>query len=174
MPRCVMRIPIEKNCRIPTEAMMASEFRYCDPVVDERTLVIMVSQSGETADSLAALRESKEKGVRVLGIVNVVGSSIAREADSVMYTWAGPEIAVATTKAYSSQLAALYLLGMKIAKARGELDDLQMHKLLGDLKKLPDQIEYLLGQKEIIQHFANRYVAAKDIFFIGRGIERRI
>ena len=165
---------IESLARIPVEVDVASEFRYRDPILEDDSMVIIISQSGETADSLAALRESKEKGVRVLGIVNVVGSSIAREADSVMYTWAGPEIAVATTKAYSAQLAALYLLAMKMAKVRGNVDESQMNKLLSDLKKLPDQIDYLLGQKEIIQHFANRYVAAKDIFFIGRGIDYAI
>ena len=109
----------EKLARIPVEVDLASEFRYRDPILPENTLVVIVSQSGETADTLAALRLAKEKGVRTLGIVNVVGSSIAREADNVMYTWAGPEIAVATTKAYSTQLIAQYLLAMKFAKVRG-------------------------------------------------------
>ena len=137
-------------------------------------MVIVISQSGETADTLAALRESKARGFKVLGIVNVVGSSIAREADSCLYTWAGPEIAVATTKAYSAQLAALYLLAMKLAKVRGDVDEAQFQKLLADLRCLPDQIELLLGQKQKIQHFANRYLGARDIFFIGRGIDYAI
>ena len=138
------------------------------------TLVIIVSQSGETADSLAALREAKSCGVRTLGIVNVVGSSIAREADNVLYTWAGPEIAVATTKAYSTQLIAQYLLALKFAKVRKEIDDNQFQSMLYDLEKLPDQIEFLLGNKEKIQHFANRYLATEHVFFIGRGIDYAI
>ena len=143
----------EGLARIPVEVDLASEFRYRNPILEEGALVIIVSQSGETADSLAALRLAKERGVRTLGIVNVVGSSIAREADNVMYTWAGPEIAVATTKAYSCQLVAQYLLAFEM---------------------LPNQIESLLGNRERIQKFANRYVAAKDVFFIGRGIDYAI
>ena len=165
---------IESLARIPVEVDVASEFRYRDPILGDDCLVIVISQSGETADSLAALRDSKAKGYKVLGIVNVVGSSIAREADSVMYTWAGPEIAVATTKAYSAQLAALYLLAMKLAKVNNRISEERFQKLLVDLRKLPEQIELLLGQKEKIQHFANRYVGAKDIFFIGRGIDYAI
>ena len=141
---------LEGLARIPVEVDLASEFRYRDPILEEGAMVIVISQSGETADTLAALREAKSRGFRVLGIVNVVGSSIAREADNVMYTWAGPEIAVATTKAYSAQLIALYLL------------------------RLPDQIELLLNNKLRIQKFANRYIGAKDIFFIGRGIDYAI
>ncbi len=160
--------------RLPVEVDVASEFRYRNPVLEEDAMVIVISQSGETADSLAALREAKSRGFKVLGIVNVVGSSIAREADSVMYTWAGPEIAVATTKAYSAQLAALYLLAMKLGRVRGTIDDALFASLLSDLKKLPNQIELLLGQKQKIQRFANRYVGAKDIFFIGRGIDYAI
>ena len=113
-------------------------------------------------------------GARVLGIVNVVGSSIAREADNVMYTWAGPEIAVATTKAYSAQLTAMYLLAMKFAQVRGQLDDSQIEKMLGELKALPAQIEMILNNREKIQKFANRYLAARDIFFMGRGIDHAI
>lgn len=165
----------EGLARIPVEVDLASEFRYRNPILDEGTLVIVVSQSGETADSLAALREAKKHpGVRVLGIVNVVGSSIAREADNVMYTWAGPEIAVATTKAYSTQLIAFYLLAIKFAEARGKLTAAQVSGLIRDLMRLPEQIEMLLANKERIQRFANRYVAAKDIFFIGRGIDYAI
>lgn len=164
----------EGLARIPVEVDLASEFRYRNPILEEGTLVIVVSQSGETADSLAALREAQARGAKVLGIVNVVGSSIAREADNVMYTWAGPEIAVATTKAYSSQLIALYLLAMKFAHARGTLDDAGLKEMLEDLQKLPEQVELLLNNKNKIQKFANRYLAAKDVFFIGRGIDYAI
>lgn len=165
---------LEGLVRIPVEVDVASEFRYRNPILEEGTMVVVISQSGETADTLAALREAKARGFKVLGIVNVVGSSIAREADSVMYTWAGPEIAVATTKAYSAQLAALYLLTMKLGRVRGTISDELFANLLEDIKKLPYQIELLLGQKEKIQRFANRYVGAKDIFFIGRGIDYAI
>lgn len=164
----------EGLARIPVEVDLASEFRYRNPILEEGTLVVVVSQSGETADSLAALREAQARGAKVLGIVNVVGSSIAREADNVMYTWAGPEIAVATTKAYSSQLIALYLLAMKFAHARGTLDDAGLKEMLEDLQKLPEQVELLLNNKNKIQKFANRYLAAKDVFFIGRGIDYAI
>lgn len=165
---------LEGLCRVPVEVDVASEFRYRNPILEEGSMVIVISQSGETADTLAALREAKSRGFKVLGIVNVVGSSIAREADSVLYTWAGPEIAVATTKAYSAQLSALYLLAMKIGKVKGTISEELFASLLEDLKKLPYQIELLLGQKEKIQKFANRYVGAKDIFFIGRGIDYAI
>lgn len=165
---------LEGLARIPVEVDVASEFRYRNPILEESSMVIVISQSGETADTLAALRESKARGFKVLSIVNVVGSSIAREADSVMYTWAGPEIAVATTKAYSAQLAALYMLAMKMAKVRGVINEESFQQLLNDLNCLPDQIEMLLGQKNKMQHFANRYVGARDIFFIGRGIDYAI
>lgn len=165
---------LEALARIPVEVDLASEFRYRDPILEEGAMVVVISQSGETADTLAALREAKKRGFRVLGIVNVVGSSIAREADSVMYTWAGPEIAVATTKAYSAQLIALYLLAMKFAKVRKVIEEQSFATMLDDLKKLPDQIELLLGNKKRIQRFANRYVGAKDIFFVGRGIDYAI
>lgn len=164
----------EGMARIPVEVDLASEFRYRNPILDEGSMVIVISQSGETADTLAALRESKKRGARVLGIVNVVGSSIAREADNVMYTWAGPEIAVATTKAYSAQLIALYLLAMKFAYVRGEIDDSCLAEMLEDMKSLPAQVEMLLNNQERIQRFANRYIAARDIFFIGRGIDYAI
>ena len=164
----------EGMARIPVEVDLASEFRYRNPILDANDLVIIISQSGETADSLAALREAKEQGIKTLGIVNVVGSSIAREADKVMYTWAGPEIAVATTKAYSAQLIAQYLLAIKFAVARGRITDQEVEEYLGDLKKLPDQIELLLSNQTKIQKFANRYIAAKDVFFIGRGIDYAI
>ena len=165
---------IEGIARIPVEVDVASEFRYRNPILEEGTMVVVISQSGETADTLAALRESQKLGHKVLGIVNVVGSSIAREADNVMYTWAGPEIAVATTKAYSAQLIALYLLAMKFGKVRGNLGGTEFFHMLEDLKKLPAQIEMLLANKQRIQRFANRYVGAKDVFFIGRGIDYAI
>ena len=162
---------LEGLARIPVEVDLASEFRYRNPIYEPDSLAIIISQSGETADSLAALREAKNHGVRVLGIVNVVGSSIAREADNVMYTWAGPEISVATTKAYSAQLAALYLLTLKFAKVRGVITQDRYLSLQSDLIQLPEQIENLLGMKEKIQRFANRYLAADHMFFIGRGID---
>lgn len=165
---------IEGLARIPVEVDLASEFRYRNPILEENSMVVVISQSGETADTLAALREAKERGFKVLGIVNVVGSSIAREADNVMYTWAGPEIAVATTKAYSAQLIALYLLAVKMGKARELIARGELKELIEDLKRLPDQIELLLNNKGKIQRFANRYIAAKDVFFIGRGIDYSI
>jgi glucosamine--fructose-6-phosphate aminotransferase (isomerizing) len=164
----------EGLARIPVEVDLASEFRYRNPILDSDTLVIIISQSGETADSLAALREAKARGCRVLAIVNVVGSSIAREADNVIYTWAGPEISVATTKAYSTQLVAQYMLAMKFAQVRGTVSEEEFAELLLDLERLPEQIEMLLGGKTKIQKFANRYLAARDVFFIGRGIDYAI
>ena len=164
----------EGMARIPVEVDLASEFRYRDPILEEGALVIIISQSGETADSLAALREAKARGIKTLGIVNVVGSSIAREADKIMYTWAGPEIAVATTKAYSAQLIAQYLLAIKFAQVRGTVSTEVVEDMLRDLKRLPEQIEMLLSNKERIQRFANRYIAARDVFFIGRGIDYAI
>ena len=164
----------EGLARIPVEVDLASEFRYRNPILEEGALVIVISQSGETADSLAALRLAKEYGVKTLGIVNVVGSSIAREADKVMYTQAGPEIAVATTKAYSCQLVAQYLLAIKFAEARGQIDGETLTEYLHEMEMLPNQIEILLGNKEKIQKFANRYVAARDVFFIGRGVDYAI
>lgn len=164
----------EGMARIPVDVDLASEFRYRNPILADNDLVIIISQSGETADSLAALREAKNRGVKTLGIVNVVGSSIAREADKVMYTWAGPEIAVATTKAYSAQLIAEYLLAIRFAQVRGEITEQDVRACLKDLQKLPEQIEMLLGNKGKIQHFANRYISAKDVFFVGRGLDHAI
>lgn len=160
---------IEGIARIPVEVDVASEFRYRRPILEEGTMVIVISQSGETADTLAALRESQQLGHKVLGIVNVVGSSIAREADNVMYTWAGPEIAVATTKAYSAQLTALYLLAMKFAKVREKLEPASFLGMIEDLKRLPAQIEMLLSNKQRLQRFANRYIGAKDVFLSAEG-----
>jgi glucosamine--fructose-6-phosphate aminotransferase (isomerizing) len=163
---------IEDLARIPVEVDMASEFRYRNPIIDEGTLTVIISQSGETADSLAALREAKRQGAKVLGIINVVGSSIAREADNVMYTWAGPEIAVATTKAYSTQLSALYLLAMHFGKVRGTIEQDKFTSLLQDLRKLPEQIQTILDNNVTqIQYIASKFVAVKDSFFIGRGVD---
>ena len=165
---------IEGLARVPVEVDLASEFRYRNPILEEGGMVVVISQSGETADTLAALREARARGFKVLGIVNVVGSSIARESDNVMYTWAGPEIAVATTKAYSAQLVALYLLAMKLGRVKGQIGDKDFAAMIGDLRCLPDQIELLLNNKLRIQKFANRYIGAKDVFFIGRGIDYAI
>ena len=165
---------IEDLARLPVQVDVASEFRYRDPILNEGTLAIIVSQSGETADSLAALREAKARGIRTLGIVNVVGSSIAREADNVFYTLAGPEIAVATTKAYSTQLIACYLLAVQLAFARGKIDEAAYQALVQELETLPDKIQRVLEDKERIQWFAAKFAAAKDIFFIGRGIDYAI
>ncbi len=162
---------IEDLAQIPVRTELASEFRYRKPLLSKNELVIIVSQSGETADSLAALRLAKEKGIKTLGIVNVVGSSIAREADSVFYTLAGPEIAVATTKAYSTQLIAAYCLAIQFAKIRGTIDDAKYAALLNELTQLPDKIQKIIEDKERIQWFAAKQVNAKDIFFIGRGLD---
>lgn len=162
---------IEDLARIPVEVDLASEFRYRNPIIEEGTIAIIISQSGETADSLAALREAKKHGIKVLGIVNVVGSSIAREADAVMYTWAGPEIAVATTKAYSTQLVALYIIALYFAKVKQTIKENYFNELLEVILKLPSQIEEILNNIENIQYLATKQVAAKDIFFIGRGVD---
>ena len=160
---------IEQIARIPVDVDLASEFRYRNPIMDPDSMAIIISQSGETADSLAALREIKSRGIKVTGIVNVVGSSIAREADNVLYTWAGPEIAVATTKAYSTQLVACYMLGIYFAKVREQIDTVTYQNMIAELLELPDKIQTILGDKERIQWFATKYAAAKDMFFIGRG-----
>ena len=165
------RYVLEALTRIPVEVDLASEFRYRDPILEEDSLVIVISQSGETADTIAALKEAKSRGARVLGIVNVVGSSIAREADNVLYTWAGPEISVATTKAYSTQLAACYLISIYFAKIRQTINEEKYHALVAELKKLPEKIQRILGDKERVQWFANKFASSKDIFFIGRGLD---
>ena len=162
---------IEDLAQIPVRTELASEFRYRKPLLSKNELVIIVSQSGETADSLAALRLAKDKGIKTLGIVNVVGSSIAREADNVFYTLAGPEIAVATTKAYSTQLIAAYCLAIQFAKVRGTIDDAKYAALLDELTQLPEKIQKIIEDKERIQWFAAKQVNAKDIFFIGRGLD---
>ena len=165
---------IEDFTSIPVRVELASEFRYRKMTLVKDSLVIVISQSGETADSLAALREAKAKGIMTLGIVNVVGSSIAREADNVFYTLAGPEISVATTKAYSTQLIAGYLLALRFAVARGEMTEEKCEELLKELYTIPDKIEKILEDKERIQWYANKLASAKDAFFIGRGIDYAI
>ena len=161
----------EQLARIPVDVDLASEMRYRNPVFEDHTLAIVVSQSGETADTLAALREARNQGLPVMGIVNVVGSSIAREADHVFYTWAGPEIAVATTKAYSAQLAAVYLLAIHFGRVRGNLDDGTYQGMIEELLLLPDKISRILEEKERIQWFANKFSHNNDVFFIGRGLD---
>ncbi|MBP3469453.1 MAG: glutamine--fructose-6-phosphate transaminase (isomerizing) [Lachnospiraceae bacterium] len=165
---------IEDLAKLPVRVELASEFRYRNPLLQKQDLVIIISQSGETADSLAALREAKERGIKTLAIVNVVGSSIAREADHVFYTLAGPEIAVATTKAYSCQLIACYLLALEFAKAKGQLDESGYEAMLKELDTIPAKIEKIIEDKERIQWFASKYANAKDIFFLGRGIDYAI
>lgn len=165
---------VEDFTSIPVRVELASEFRYRKMPLVKDSLVIIISQSGETADSLAALREAKDKGIKTLGIVNVVGSSIAREADNVFYTLAGPEISVATTKAYSTQLIAGYLLAIRFAVARGEMTEEQSDELLKELFTIPDKINKILEDKERIQWYANKLAGAKDAFFIGRGIDYAI
>ena len=166
---------IEDLARIPVRVELASEFRYRKPILDPNGLVIIVSQSGETADSLAALREAKQNGIRTLGIVNVVGSSIAREADNVFYTLAGPEISVATTKAYSTQLIAAYTLAIQFARVREQITEEKYQQLIAELKTLPDKISKIIeDDKERIQWFAAKQANAKDAFFIGRGIDYAI
>ena len=165
---------IEDLARIPVRVELASEFRYRNPILDPKGLVIIISQSGETADSLAALRESKEKGIKTLGIVNVIGSSIAREADNVFYTLAGPEISVATTKAYSTQLIATYALAIQFAKVRGQITEEQYTGYIEELQTIPDKISKIIADKERIQWFAAKQANAKDAFFVGRGIDYAI
>ena len=165
---------IEGLAKIPVEVDLASEFRYRNPILEEDSIAIIVSQSGETADSLAALRLAKERGVPVMGIVNVVGSSIARESDYILYTYAGPEISVATTKAYSTQLIAMYLLAIQSAMVKGVIGEERYKELLEEMGTLPEKIQKTLDDKERIQWFASKYANAKDIFFIGRGIDYAI
>ena len=162
---------LESLLRVPVEVSLASEFRYCEPIVDEHTLVIVISQSGETADTLAALRQAKKLGARTLGVVNVVGSSIAKECDDVLYTWAGPEIAVATTKAYSTQLGVLYLLGLHFADVLDRLSPERYDALVRQLLLLPSCLEQVLEQMENIQYLASHYFNHESIFFIGRNID---
>ena len=167
----VAQYVMEDLAKIPVRVELASEFRYRKPLLDTDGLVIVISQSGETADSLAALRLAKDKGLKTLGIVNVVGSSIAREADNVFYTLAGPEIAVATTKAYSTQLIAAYCLALQFAYVRGEMELCEYERFISELETIPEKIEKILEDKERLQWFAAKVANSKDIFFIGRGID---
>ena len=162
---------IESASRIPVRVELASEFRYRDPILNENDLVVVISQSGETADSLAALRLAKKMNIKTLGIVNVVGSSIAREAGYVFYTLAGPEIAVATTKAYSAQLIAIYALAIQLGKYREIIDENRYTSLIEEMETLPEKMERVLSDKERIQWFASKYANAQDMYFIGRGID---
>ena len=165
---------MEDIAKIPVRVELASEFRYRKPLLDKNGLVVVISQSGETADSLAALREAKDRGVKTLGIVNVVGSSIAREADSVFYTLAGPEIAVATTKAYSCQLVCSYLLSLQFALVRGEITEEEYSRYITEIETIPDKVQRIIEEKERIQWFASKLANTRDIFFIGRGIDYAI
>lgn len=167
----VGKLVIEKMARLPVEVDIASEFRYRDPFVDEKTLFIAISQSGETLDTLAALREAKRKGARVLSVVNVVGSSVARESDDVFYTWAGPEIAVASTKAYTTQLICMYLIGLYMGRTKGTIEPGYYNEILTQLKEMPDKVEALLKQEDKIAALARKYHRREQIFFIGRGLD---
>ena len=162
---------LERLMRKPVEVCLASEFRYCDPLVDDKSLVIVISQSGETLDTMAALREAKARGAYILSIVNVVGSSIARESDDVLYTWAGPEIAVATTKAYSTQLILLDMLGLYFADALGKVSKEQYDDIIEQILCLPDKMEQMLEDIEDIKHFASNYFNQNSVFFIGRNLD---
>ncbi|MHB8065856.1 MAG: isomerizing glutamine--fructose-6-phosphate transaminase, partial [Ruminiclostridium sp.] len=162
---------IEKLCRIPVEVDVASEFRYRDPLVNDKNLTIIISQSGETLDTLFALREAKKRGSRILSIVNVVGSSIARDSDDVLYTWAGPEISVASTKAYNTQLTALYLVAIDLGLKKGTISKEEADSIIASLKGIPKEIEEILKNKDDIQKFAHAHFNAKSIFFIGRSLD---
>ncbi len=162
---------LERMIRKSVEVALASEFRYMNPIVDERTLVVVISQSGETLDTMAALREARRLGAKILSIVNVVGSSIARESDVVLYTWAGPEIAVATTKAYSTQMAALNLLGLYFARRLGTMDLAEYRRVLEEMLLLPEKMEAILSSKDDIQYFASQYFNHSSVFFIGRNVD---
>jgi glucosamine--fructose-6-phosphate aminotransferase (isomerizing) len=162
---------IEKIARVPVVAEVASEFRYKDPILDENTLMIVVSQSGETADTLAALRMAKQAGARVMAIVNVVGSTISREAHDILYTSAGPEIAVASTKAYSSQLIAMYLLSIRMGRILGKIDDAEFTELKTAILKLPEQVQNILDRSQEIKALADKHLGMKNIFYIGRGLD---
>ena len=162
---------IESIARIPVEVDIASEFRYRNPIVDENTLVMIVSQSGETADTLAALREAKERGGKTLAIVNVVGSSIAREADNVIYTWAGPEIAVASTKAYTTQLSVMYLLAIYFGKVAERISEEESKALIAELLEIPEKLKALMKKEDELKRLATKYSKERDIFYLGRGLD---
>ncbi|AEG16388.1 Glucosamine--fructose-6-phosphate aminotransferase (isomerizing) [Desulfofundulus kuznetsovii DSM 6115] len=165
---------IEQLARVPVEVDIASEFRYRQPLIDEGTLVIVISQSGETADTLAALREARRLGAPVLAVTNVVDSSIAREADHVLYTWAGPEIAVASTKAYTTQLVAMYLIALHLAAVRGTMTVEERQAIIRELKQLDSRAELILGNGHVIKDLARIYGRAEDVFFIGRGLDHAV
>ncbi len=167
----VMQYVVEKLARIPVRVELASEFRYRDPILGKNALIVAISQSGETADTLAAVREAKARGIRTLAIVNVRGSSIAREADKTIFTYAGPEIAVATTKAYSAQLAVGYLLALEWARIGGRVDDVQCAAYIAELRNLPQKIEKILENKQSVQKFAAENSTVNDVFMIGRGVD---
>jgi len=167
----IAKYNIEKYVRKPVECALASEFRYAEPIVDENTLVLVISQSGETADTLAAMREAKRLGAKTLAIVNVLGSTIAKEADDCIYTWAGPEIAVATTKAYSTQLAVTYLLTLHLARLGGTISRAEYDAVLGEMCALPQKMQEILAQKETLQYYASLYFNNASIFFIGRNLD---
>lgn len=167
----VGKYAIEKLARIPVEVDIASEFRYREPLIDEKTLMIVISQSGETADTLAALRLAKEKKARVLAITNVVGSSVAREADDVLYTWAGPEIAVASTKAYVTQLIAMYIIALFFAQNKETLSKEELEEYKNEMLQLPDKAAKVLETKSVVQKFASKNYMHKDMFFLGRGVD---
>lgn len=162
---------IEKIAKIPVEVDVASEFRYRDPLVDDKTLLIAISQSGETLDTLEALREGKRKGARVLSVVNVVGSSVARESDDVFYTWAGPEISVASTKAYTTQLMCMYILALYMGEVKGSISDEYYNKIISELKSTPEKLQAVLDRKGEVETLANIFYSRNDIFFIGRGLD---
>ena len=170
----VAKYTLERLLRKPVEVTLASEFRYCDPIVTDKTLALVISQSGETVDTLAAMREARRLGARVLSIVNVVGSTIARESDDVLYTWAGPEIAVATTKAFSTQLAVVYLIGLYCADKLGTLEQAEYDAILAELQAIPDKMEEILANRADIQYFASLYFNHPSIFFIGRNVDYAI
>ena len=167
----VGKLVIEKMARVPVEVDIASEFRYRDPFVDEKTLFIAISQSGETLDTLAALREAKRKGARILSVVNVVGSSVARESDDVFYTWAGPEIAVASTKAYTTQLICMYLIGLYMGSTKGTIEKDYYTQVLEELKLLPEKVEKLFGEEDQIAALAKKYHRKDQVFYVGRGLD---
>ncbi len=162
---------IEKMAKIPVEVDVASEFRYRDPFVDEKTLFIAISQSGETLDTLMALREAKKKGARVLSVVNVVGSSVARESDDVFYTWAGPEISVASTKAYTTQLMCMYLIALYMGKIKGSIADDYYKEVLSQLQEIPQKLQRILDKKEDVKKLADEFYENNEVFFIGRGCD---
>ena len=167
----VVKYNLERLLRRPVDVMLASEFRYADPLVDQDTLVIVISQSGETLDTMAALREAKSLGARILSVVNVVGSSIARESDDVLYTWAGPEIAVATTKAYSTQLVLLDMLGLYFADVLGSVSGEEYVRIVEELQALPVKMEKVLENTEEIKYLASRYFNHSSVFYIGRNLD---